>query len=201
MKNQRAYTLIELLIALFIFSIIAVIIAHSLRAVIATRERTMQANTRLEEIQSCFSRLEADFHQLIPYVPHDAGGKSAPLFSWLHETLSFTRGGYLNPGSALPRTSYAAVRYELRGHQLLRFADAIPTKKESTEPQILLSKIKSWAWEFYDNDRNHYRDWPPIQDLSNQIPSAIHLTLELDDFGKLDRLWMTPAQKRTYEIS
>jgi len=197
--HTRGYTLIELMIALFIFAIISTLITFALRAVIKARDQTIAANQRLEEIQACITRLDADLQQMIPYIRHDAAGLPLSALLWDSPVLSFTRTGFMNPQSQLPRSNFAMIRYELRGSQLLRYTDTIPYDTPTKDPQVLLNGVTSWQWKFFDEAQRTYANWPPVQGLSIRIPAAVHLNLQLSDYGAIERFWLTPEQHFVYQ--
>jgi general secretion pathway protein J len=198
-KLTRGYTLIELIIALFIFSIIAMLITFALRAVIKARDNTITANQRLEEIQACITRLDADIQQMTPYIRHDAAGLPLSTLLWENQVMTFTRSGFINPQSQLPRSNLAMIRYELKGTDLLRYTDTLPYKTLTTDPQILLKGVRSWQWNFFDAQQKSYTNWPPVQSLSIVTPSALHLSLQLNDYGAIERFWLTPEQHFVYQ--
>ncbi len=53
----------------------------------------------------------------------------------------------------------------------------------------MLDRVKSLNWRFVTADGKESDTWPPGANLNGLLPAAIRMELELDDVGKVTRLF------------
>lgn len=193
------FTLIELLVAMAIFSIISLTSFTILDTVLSSDEKLQAHNERLNELNSAFLLIERDFLQLSRRTIRLNG--EAPISGFLHldtdgvfsETtgVAFVRAGWTNPGLILPRSDLQPVLYQLKEDHLYRlhynFVDTV-VGAEPIERQ-LLKNIRNLRFEFYAEDK-----WQ--EELNNeQLPLAVAIIIETEDFGQIRRQFLLPAQR------
>lgn len=190
-KKEVGFTLLELLIAFFIFTIIAIITTVGFRLVINSTQQTSQLTQRIAKLQSAFFILERDFQQTVDRKITDESNQSRPSFLATEEYVEFTHLGAINPALAhntpIERVQY---RWDKNQHQLLRITwqvlDRVPSSKAMSEP--ILKNIKQLNWQFYDDKLKTYSSWPSTQQTSNTLPTAIQIEVTLENQGTLTRL-------------
>lgn len=195
---SSGFTLLELLIAITLFSIITAITYSGLKTVLDTEQQTDSHLNRLAKLQICLSLLERDIEQSVPRsVRNEFGDKLEPMIG--AETsdllLEFTRGGYPNP-MQLPRSNLQRVAYQLEDGVLYRINwQALDRPPESLPQRTrLLDDITSIKIVYFDQQMKPGNEWPPnLQQGSTEppsvLPKAIEITLELEKIGMIRRLF------------
>ncbi|MEP7314724.1 MAG: type II secretion system minor pseudopilin GspJ [Pseudomonadota bacterium] len=200
MTRLRGFTLVELLVALFITAIVATLGYTSINQAVSNREIVQQRQERLVAVQGAMRLFVQDFAQLAPRpVREPLGNTYQPALSTDSRSgvlVSLTRAGWANP-AGVQRATLQRVRYVLEDGRLRReywtvldaMLDPPPRKRE------LLDRVKSVKFRYMDDGHTWREQWPPAvlsttptpQDLRWR-PIAVEVTLELEDWGKLTRI-------------
>lgn len=112
-RNQAGFTLIEMLVAIALLAMLAVLSWRGLDATIRGRDDIVSSVTQTRLLGRYFSQLQYDMLNLVP--PNETGG--APLRIRPDELVLVRRLGAGNGASRVQ-----IVRYRLVGHQLQRSA-------------------------------------------------------------------------------
>ena len=200
-KTSYGFTLIEILIAILILSIMAVLMTRSLHVVMVSKERIDAANAKLEETQLAMAIINQDLQQFVNRPVVDNDGNPVDAFAVKKETgdISFTRGGYVNPEGLNQRSTLQRISYQITEQELARVTWPVLDRVASTPSyrHVLVKNVNSLQWKFLANDQKLYTEWPrPDQ----KIPTAIEINLTLGDGKKIKELIMlnitsTPAAK------
>jgi general secretion pathway protein J len=205
MKHQRGFTLIEIMIAVLISAILAVMAFEAMQQALNNRVHVREAGQRVRAVQNAMRTFVQDFSQLTPRpVREPLGGEFQPAVlarTTVATEVSLTRGGWMNP-AGLSRSTLQRVRYVLREGKLYREYWMVLDASLEPQPQSkeLLAGVKSFRVRFMNDGRTWQDSWPPPS-LSNPPeeqwmrwrPIAVEVTLELDDWGKLTRLIEVPG--------
>jgi general secretion pathway protein J len=196
MKKNSGFTLMEILIAVAILSIIAVLMVRGLQIVMKSKERIDDASERLEQLQLTTTLLQQDLQQILnrPIVTGDNQSGNAISFSALPPAeFSFTRGGYANPNGLEQRSSLQRVSYRFTQGNLTRVNWPVLDRTLATPSysRIVLSGLKTLQWRFLANNLQFYTDWPA--DTGQTIPRAIELQLIFEDGRELKQLFVINA--------
>jgi general secretion pathway protein J len=207
---SQGFTLLELLVALAIFSLIAVMAYGGLETVLNQQARTQENAESLAALQKTYLVMQRDIEQMVPRPIRDEYGDSQPAL--IGTTLfQFTRGGWNNPANH-PRSTLQRVGYSLQDQQLMRYAWMVLDRAQDSAPvqQPLASDIKSMQVRYLDQTGDWQEQWPPLQAGSNpgtnpsqpgnitganpmDYPKAIEITLEHARFGTLVWLFQLPG--------
>ena len=167
----------EILIALSIFSIMAVMSTSVLYTVFNTRDRTTVHSKRINQIQVAFVLIKRDFLQL--FIPPKG----------MNNLIQFTRGGNINPLSLYKQSSLTDIEYHLTDQSLVRVNRSYlgNLKKSAAHSEVLLENVTRIQFEYID--KNYQR-----QDLwqSKEFPIAIRMTLSIKDIGQISELYLLP---------
>ena len=87
----------------------------------------------------------------------------------------------------LPRSELQRVGYRLRHQQLERLSNFYVDQPSSVYPgvRVLLSSVEAFRLRFYANGT-----WRESWDSATQLPQGIEVTLVVDDFAQLTRLFL-----------
>lgn len=192
-SKQSAFTLTEIMVALFVFSVVvagALQVFTFLQNATDSNDKQIQ---RLREVQMAIRQLEEDIRYLVPRTRRDEYGDTSPLIvgesSSVNSYLEFTRAGWRNPAK-LTRSELQHLKYEFVDDELLRhhwmYVD--PAQEGQQLTRVMLTGLKSFKVEFLEQD-NWKEDWIIDRGSKGTMPEAIKITVELEDFGELYRLF------------
>lgn len=197
--QQGAYTLIEIMIALFIFSVVSVIVVMSLQNILRVRATLQEKSAALAQLQKAMTIVSRDIEQIIDRPIRNESGRREFAF-WGQEdgsqqTLTFTRAGWVNPGDSANRSTLQRVRYRFDKGQLLRATWSSLDRRENEMPseKPLLSEIESIRWRYIDKENKSYTLWPATGSTS-QLPSAVECNIVHPQWGEIRRLLIIPEQ-------
>lgn len=196
-------TLVELLVAIAVFMIIGVAAYIGLFSVLETREVTDRRSARLADIQYAVGTLAEDVRQSVARpVRSDGPGRGHALAGDTGRAafLRLTRTGWPNPAN-LPRASLARVTWALDGERLMRSWRMHPDAVLATSAtrREMLDGVERVELRFLDETDDWRPRWPGLDTVesSARLPRALEITLELDDWGRLTRLFELPAGSAT----
>lgn len=192
-KKSQGFTLLELLVAISIFSMLSVMAYAGLQAVIVTKESTEKTSSRVSEIQLVMMRISNDLRQAVSRGVRDEYGDLVAVMKLdnSENTLEWTRAGYRNP-AGLRRSNLQRVAYYTEDKKLIRISWPVLDRAPDTEAvkQEVLTEVENIEWRFYNQNNEWVTEWP--QNNGNAVfiplPRAVEMNIELKDFGKLRRL-------------
>ncbi len=210
-RAQRGFTLLELLVAIGVFAVMSVMAYGGLKTVLDARQQTDAQAKRLAAVQLTFMRLERDIEQMTDRrIRDEFGDAKAPLLAGSEgeAVIEFTHAGWSNPTN-VPRSHLQRVGYALKDKQLLRAYWLVLDRAQDSKPiqTVMLDKVKSMEWRFMDNTGTWQTQWPPATTTTSPqtpappvqtqspLPRAVEVTLELDDMGRLTRLFSVPGER------
>jgi len=193
-KTQYGFTLLEVLIAVAIFSVVSLASFTIFDTVLRGDENSKIRSDRQNELQRAFLLIERDFTQIAKRNMRVNG--EAPSDSFLQtaddsfladeQAIAFVRNGWTNPGLLLPRSDMQSVAYRLEEDTLQRlhynFVDAVVGQEPKIRP--LISQVASLAFEFYDG-KKWQKKWS-----GNTLPQAIAIEIETLDYGLIRRQFL-----------
>jgi general secretion pathway protein J len=142
--------------------------------------------------------MSRDFEQIVSRSIRDEyGGQQPALICKAREekTVEFSRGGWRNP-AGLARSSIQRVSYRFVDQTLLRESWPILDRAAATEPvsQTILTGVVDFTLRFLDKNEEWQTSWPPEESATSNdqrlLPKAIEVTLDLDDWGTIHRLFL-----------
>lgn len=205
MRRSAGFTLLELLVALAVFAIMATAAYSGLSNVLLTRAAVEQQNRRLAAVQLAVFRLEQDIQQAVGRSIRDEYGDPQPALRGgvlLDEVLVLTRTGWDNP-LGQPRANVQRVAYRLDAGRLWRLHWEVLDRGAAQVPRetLLIDQVREFRVRFLDAQREWRTDWPPAAEASdadhppdlNALPRAVEMTLTLEDWGAITRLLPLPG--------
>jgi general secretion pathway protein J len=189
-RDQSAFTLVELLIALAIMALLALLGYRALASLADSEARLSAEAQRWRALDMLFTRLEGDVRQAVPRAVR-AGVRSEP--AWIgvidgagNGELRFSRAGSdfaIEPGSAGQR-----LGYRLRDGRIEVLYWPHYDQPVGVAPTIfpLVDGVTQLRVAYLD-DRDSWRDrWPSLADAP--IPRALRVEVALASGETIERL-------------
>jgi len=200
-KKIQGFTLIEVMVAMFLLAIIGAAGFTMLQQITSARTRIEAQSDRLSELQRTFYWLTEDITQIIDRPVRSAVDSILPAFQYNVQGASlmdFTRAGWANPaGDILPaRSSLQRVSYMLEDDRLLRsYWYHLDSLEESpTKRRQLLTGVEELTVRFMGPEGSWQNEWPPLNvEEDPGLPRALEFTFILDDLGSVVRVFGLPG--------
>ncbi|HSW70717.1 MAG TPA: type II secretion system minor pseudopilin GspJ [Gammaproteobacteria bacterium] len=216
---SRGFTLIEILLALFIFTLVALITTKALHSVLATQAGTAEVAEQLSETQMAVLLLSRDLEQALDRPITNATGQTEGAFIGSRNSLSLTHHGLSNPEASLQSSSLQRTRYHLEKDQLLRDTWETLDQEAHSRPhsRILLNNIQMLSFRYLDNKNIFHDFWPlhennlatssaaknnpfskALEILENSaatLPRAVEITFTFKHGGALQQIYLLPQQE------
>jgi general secretion pathway protein J len=207
--RQRGFTLIELMVAVFITAILFAIGYGAVNQAVKNREALEAQQDRLIAIQTAMRTIAQDVNQMAMRPIRDPTGNDLlPVItatgSNQQHLVEFTRGGWANP-AGVQRPALQRVVYLFEDNTLRRQYWPVLDPLLSTDPikKDLCTGVKSVKFRYMDVSRTWRDTWPPSTSVTTGVggvnpnlrlrPVAVEVTIELNDWGKLVRVLEVPT--------
>ena len=198
--GEKGFTLLEVLIAIAIFSLISLSSFTIFDTVLSSDEKAKKRSERHNELQRAFLIVERDITQIARRSVRFNG--EAPLDNFLQtsddafladeQALAFVRHGWTNPGLLLPRSDMQAVAYRLVDETLERlhfnFVDAVVGEAPKIRP--LMHDVSALTFEYYDG-KKWQKSW-----TEKSLPLAIAIDVDTKDYGIIRRQFLVAGDRQ-----
>jgi general secretion pathway protein J len=187
--NRRGFTLLELLVALAIFSLLSVLGYRAVAALTASESQLSAEAQRWQALDALFARLEGDFRQAIPRAAREGAVRAAAWSGTLdarnNAALRFTRAGpefAVDPGSAGQR-----IGYRLAGDTL----EVVYWPRVDNAPGVtpaaygLVSGVASFRLDYLGTDGAWRDRWPILGEP--EVPRGVRILLTLAGGERIER--------------
>ncbi len=196
-EKNTGFTLIEILVALAVFAIMASLAYGTLNQTLASAEILSARMDRLQAIQRTMRRVGQDFMQLAPRPVRDELGEGfGPALRTDAQTgfaLELTRGGWSN-SIGMPRGTLQRAAYRLEDQELIRYHWNVLDRTLSNQVigVTLLDDVESVTFQFMLENGDWTEQWPPNQRTGPSAlrlrPRAVQFVLTLVDEGEITRI-------------
>lgn len=203
-RSHRGFTLLELLVALAVFAIMAAIAYTGLASVLQARAHVNQTLETLANLQGAIHRIQLDLEQAVSRSVRYAYGEPHPAMRGAPgRGIEFTRAGWRNP-LGLPRSHLQRVAYRVSDEDhLVRVHWLVLDRARASEPvkQVLIKNVEDVEWRFLNKQREWVEVWPPPKvarasgphEASEVLPRAVELRLETEQWGEIRYLFLIPG--------
>lgn len=158
MKFQRGFTLLEIMIALFILTIVGILISTGLHMIVNTQNKIETKTKALSELQLAIILMERDMQQMINQPTLDEIG------------VTFMRTGFINPFTVSQGDMTQKIAYKIKDTTLIRFI--WNTADKEPEMQQILTHVKSFH----------------IKLIPEKNPQAIVIEMTVMELGDVKRI-------------
>ena len=205
-QNKAGFTLLELLLAVFIFALISTGAYQVFNIAQRNASLISEKQKRIRDVSLSLEIIEKDFTQLTPRFWRDPFSDAITPSLESDYTGNYlvrlVRAGWRNPlGSNRP--DLQAVAYRIEDEKLLREYTQHLDNISSTQATktVLLDRVSNINLRYLDRNNGEWiENWPPnssanqtavqntneqSEKISTYLPIAVEMTLELEDFGEL----------------
>ena len=187
-REEKGFTLIELMIALLIFGMLAAagvsLLSFSIKAQAGSKMRLED----VAEVRRLFVMLSQDLAQAVPRTTRGQGGEQEAAFIGgdASRTLSYVRAGVSSsldrPSSTLQRVDWAIANGTLQ-----RTARPMVDGGADLDPAIIVTAIEKISIRF--REKGEWRDrWTPTN--PRELPRAVELTFERKGSAPITQLFL-----------
>ena len=202
-RQMTGFTLIEILIALVIFSIVGILAAMSLHAMIRTHKKLQKTDASITQLELTMTMMRRDIAQAIdrPIIDSD-GSKEAAFVAVGGSDMTLTRMSLQNGLNNHVQGDMQRVGYALQGNQLVRLTWDVLDQPPRAQPekQVLLRDVQSLQWQFLTDKNQTVSMWPPatgsnlqMQNASS-LPKAVLMVMKIKNEGALQGVFPVPAR-------
>jgi general secretion pathway protein J len=189
-STALGFTLLELLIAMVIFSIMSLMAYAGLNSVMTSNRATQEQEEVLKNLQRTMMFLEKDIRQLVARPRHAGYGESLAALQTvdleLTAVLEFTRQGNPNPAEKM-RSSLQRVRYVLDKGKLQRWSWSLVDHLDGKPIKMpLMENVEKIAFRFLTANLQWQTEWA-TKDKSI-LPKAVEININHKQWGKIKRL-------------
>ena len=199
---EDGFTLLEILIAIFIFSVIVTTIFGSYRAVFSTTEALSSGMASFETIGTCLDRMSVDISSacvaIFPGYQQPKGNEPPDPYRILGDQGASSDGNFPRMRFAsfahMPmgkdRTGgIAQIVYYVEptedGRHVLKRSDHLAPYPDMDEPgnsPILLENLKSLKFLYYDHEGTEHDTWDSeSREFNYATPRAVKVRVEIGD--------------------
>ncbi len=188
MKIQRGFTLLEMLIALAVFAVMAAVAYRGLGGILEARQALDEESDRIARLRFAVALIERDLRQALPRGVRDALGDPEPALSGDARALALTRTGWSNP-ARLKRANLERVQYSWDGGTLRRIGWPVLDRGPNVTPAIqeLLDGLTDVRVRFLEAGQWQSQWPPPGVESTDPWPRAVEVTLTGGEFGVVRR--------------
>ncbi|MBD3769133.1 MAG: type II secretion system minor pseudopilin GspJ [Rhodobacterales bacterium] len=183
MKKEAGFTLIEMLVALALTSMIAVAGSALLISTVRASDRLGKTTQSVSEIDLAHTLMRDDFANAVSLI----GEPGSPEYT-SRPFVAFVRDGWNHPVPDETRASLLAVEYQYSAGTLTRRAWLRPEPAAETPyvERVIATGLSRMSARYFNG-----REWVPDWNAGDEgFPAAVELRLEYSDKDALTELFI-----------
>lgn len=184
MSRVRGFTLLEILIALAIFAVVAALAWGGLDSLARSRRILAEEADKLSELQSGIGRLERDIRQALPRSVRSDSAATQDALAGTHTALELSvwlpSGGWTSAGPEIQRVRWSCSD---AGLERSRWASPDHTSAAPRSDAVLIKNSSDCHFRYYPARGPASDSWP-IPGQAQVLPRAIELSFSRSENGK-----------------
>jgi len=192
-SRQIGFTLIEVLVAVAIFAVVASVAYSALSNAVGNEQALADHSDQLRELQFAVGLIERDLRLALPRSQRDRSGQSQAPIQSDGRALRLLRSGFANP-MRLSRAELESIDYQLEGGrwQRLRWPSLDHARTSRPAVDILQTDIQSLSFLFLDRQNRWQAQWPSptaiVEGEAELWPRAVRFRLNSRRWGTVERV-------------
>lgn len=199
MRQQLGFTLIELIVAVAVFAVVALMAYGGLDLILRSRAGLEQSFERQREIERAVLRIERDLRQSYARAVRGAYGEEQPAMAGDSQRLSFSSLELRSDADGVAARG-ARIGYLRRDGALWRSADPVLDRspRETARLTQQLQRVARVQFSYLGEGNQRLDQWPPRTGIvaPERLPRAVEVLIELEDVGEIVRLIELPEAPR-----
>jgi general secretion pathway protein J len=197
MNARRGHVLLELVVAIAIFAVLAALAYGALDSVVRTRAGLDAATVRLKALQLGVSALERDLRAAIARPVRGPYGETRPALQGTAEAIELTHHQYASPVAGSTRAALGRATWTLDQESLVRSYWATLDRAPDARPILreLIDDCTGLRLRYLDAG-GAWRDAWPARDgpdsAPDRLPRAVEFRIVLRDAGEFRRIVELP---------
>lgn len=197
-RQQSGFTLLEIMVAVAIFTLIGLASNSVLNRVLDGDEISQEKFAELQRLQRVMLTIERDVLQASARAVRVEGQKNETVLrggeNFLDseaDGIGFVRAGWQNPQLMLPRSTLQAVGYRLQKGRLEKVYFNYVDNVVGAEPRVkvLMEKVEDFQIEYYlrpKRDAGDTSNWGDSYS-GTELPRAVAFIITTEGFGRIRR--------------
>lgn len=188
MKGERGFTLVEMLVALSIFAMIAAMGVGLLRGSIDTQDAVQGRLKAMGGINRLRAVMANDLAQAVQRPTRGVAGEAVPAFVGSNNGFAFVHGGAASLDGS-PRPNIERVAYALVGGEWRRSAQPMLDGTAPGEGDRLIGEVAGAQVRYRDERGNWSESW--TSEPGDRLPRAVEVRLARTGREALTLLFLT----------
>ncbi len=188
MKDERGFTLVEMLVALSIFAVIAAMGVTLLRSSVDTQDAVQARLKGMSGINRLRAVMANDLAQAVQRSTRGPAGEPIPAFIGSSTGFAFVHGGAASLDGS-PRPGVERVGYVLVAGEWRRATQPMLDGKALSEGDRLIGAVTGAAVRYRDAQGNWTQSW--TSDPGDRLPRAVEVQLTRTGRAPLTMLFLT----------
>ena len=193
-KSNHGFTLLEILVALLIFTILSMMLVSGLHSVMNAYTITTQRAERLHQLQLTLLMISRDVEQMINRPIMINSGREEQAFVGDDRSFTFTHLGLSNPTGTIARSGMQRTRYSFYDNAVWRVTWPVVDQAPQTRFNARhLLDVRQTYFQYLDKNGRFHKRWPVEGQSNESLPRAIRIFLALPQWGEMSELYVIPS--------
>lgn len=194
--SQRGFTLLEILIALSIFTVLSMILLSGLKTVMNTLSATDERADELRRLQHVLLLMKRAVEQAVDRPITNAAGQEEAAFLGTRTSMTLTYAGAAGQFGQNHLSGLKRVRYFIDGDKLYRETWNVLDQPPNAKPlrRLMLQDLKKPYFAYLNRAHEFKSKWPD-EDGKQKLPFAVRFTVNGHEGEKIEQLYSIVARE------